>query len=183
MDSPEPPEIQLNYEKAIAGLGKICVEFQRLETCLKAATGLLLDPTDFQVVTIVTAQLSFGAIIDLLYSLYRYRFQSQLEDKELEKLNEYLGKCLKLASRRNQIIHSHWKPDLEEGNGALGTKHMAKKGKGLQSQKETVSESDLEELAKGFQDLRETYLRDWAERVHRYDNWRALEESVRRQPI
>src|SRR5437868_3178594 len=169
MDSPELPDIQLNYEKAVAGLGKICVEFQRLETHLKAATGLLLEPTDPQVGMIVMAQLSFRTIIDLLYSLYHYRFENQLEDKELEKLKKYLGECLDFEQRRNRLIHSHWMPDLEGWKGAVRTKHTAKKGKGLEFQKETLSQSAFEELAKGFQDLRETYLRDWAERVHRYD--------------
>jgi hypothetical protein len=41
--------------------------------------------------------------------------------------------------------------------------------RGLEQLKETLSQADLEELAKGFQDLRETYLRDCPERMHRYD--------------
>jgi hypothetical protein len=56
---------QANYEKTVEGLGKICVEFQRLESYLKLAIPVLLAPDDLRLGGIVTAQLSFNATLDL----------------------------------------------------------------------------------------------------------------------
>ncbi|MGA8658103.1 MAG: hypothetical protein WB586_18320 [Chthoniobacterales bacterium] len=81
---------QLNYKKTIEALGRICVEFQRLETHLKAATTLLLDPDDWRVGTIVTTQLPFKGLLDLFYALYHHRFNDPNEHKELTK---FLKKC------------------------------------------------------------------------------------------
>ena len=154
---------QLNYEKVVEGLGKICVEFQRLETNLKAALGLLVDPDNIHIGTIVTAQLSFGAILDLMYALYHYRFNDPLE---LEKLDLFLGECKRAEERRNQIIHSHWQVDFEAGKGAIRTKYTAKNRKELKRQKETLSQADMEKITEELKSLRTRFLQDWATRIH-----------------
>jgi hypothetical protein len=71
---PDVAVVKLNYDKAVEGLGKICVEFQVLETHLKVAIAKLLDPDDHRLGVIVTAQLSFKAIVDLFGALHQQFF-------------------------------------------------------------------------------------------------------------
>lgn len=116
--------IQLKYEQAVEGLGRISVEFQRLESRLASGIAFLLDPDDAYLGAIVTAQLSFRVLIDLFAALYHHRFDDPLKDKELAKL---LGRCAEAEQRRNQIIHSEWTPDYKTGKDAVRTKYTARK--------------------------------------------------------
>jgi hypothetical protein len=77
--------MRVNYNQAVEGLGRICVEFQLLETILKTATASLVDPKDSTIGAIVTAQLSFRALLDLYYALHHHRYDNALADKELDK--------------------------------------------------------------------------------------------------
>ena len=165
---------QVNYEKTVEGLGKICVEFQRLEGYLKTAISLLLVPDDFRLGTIVTAQLSFPATLDLFYALYHHRFpdpQSTLKD-----LNKFLEKCGKAATRRNEIVHSYWIPDLESGKGAIRLKHTAKNRKELKHQRETLSRIEMGKIAAELQSLRNIYMQDWADRIN---TWALMKGSFK----
>jgi hypothetical protein len=157
--------VSLNYDKAVEGLGRICVEFQRLETNLKAAVGLLIDPEDFTLSLIITSQLSFKAVLDLFSSLYHHRFNDAVEDKEL---SEFLGQCNMAEERRNQIIHSNWRPDTEGGKGAIRTKFTARRS--LKSQQQVLSKEDLQKEAEDLRALRDTFFKMWAPRIDRYAN-------------
>src|SRR4029077_12234226 len=101
--------LKLNYDKSVETLGKITVEFQVLETQLKAAIGMLLDPVNHRLGLIVTAQLPFKATLDLLGALYEERFAA--EEAEQDELANFLDRCNKIEDRRNQIVHSQWMPD------------------------------------------------------------------------
>jgi hypothetical protein len=87
---PDELVVKANYDKAVEGLGKISVAFQQLEDSLKIGVGKLVDPNDVQLSTILTAQLSFQAILDLFGALYQHRFNNGAEQKELRK---FLGQC------------------------------------------------------------------------------------------
>jgi hypothetical protein len=121
---PDEAVIDLNYDRAVQALGKICVEFQSLETYLKVAVGQLLAPDDARLGVILTAQLSFKATLDLFGALYQHRFNSPTEQEELKK---FLSECEAAETRRNQIIHSHYQPDIIRAKGAIRTKHTARR--------------------------------------------------------
>jgi hypothetical protein len=154
--------MRVNYNQAVEGLGRICVEFQRLETILKTATASLVHPDDRRVGAIVTAQLSFRALLDLYYALHHHRYDNALADKELDK---FLGQCAKAEERRNQIIHSYWAPDYLGGKGAKRTKFTAKNRKELKQQVEVLSKADLEKIADELRALHTTFHQNWAERA------------------
>jgi hypothetical protein len=154
--------MRVNYNQAVEGLGRICVEFQRLETILKTATASLVHPNDPTVGAIVTAQLSFRALLDLYYALHHHRYDNALADKELDK---FLGQCAKAEERRNQIIHSYWAPDYLGGKGAKRTKFTAKNRKELKQQVEVLSKADLEKIADELRALHITFHQNWTERA------------------
>jgi len=158
---------QENYDKAIEGLGTICVEFQRLESHLKATITLLLSPDDLKLGTIVTAQLSFNAILDLLYALYHYRFPDPPD--KLKGFKKFLEKCGEAAARRNQIVHSYVAPDLKTGKGIVRTKYTAKSRKELRRQEEMLSPADMQKVSDEIRSLRNLYMKDWADRIHTWE--------------
>jgi hypothetical protein len=159
---PDEAVVKLNYEKAVEALGKICVEFQLLETHLKVAIGNLLDSDDYRPGVIVTAKLSFQATLDLFGALYQHRFNDAVEHKELDR---FLNKCKKVEERRNQILHSHWRPDTIGGKGAIRTKFTARRT--FKTQQQLLSQAGLQKEADDLQALRETFLKVWAARVVR----------------
>ena len=155
-----------NYKKTVEGLGLICAEFQRLESILKLAIPILIDPNDLRLGRIITAELSFRATLDLLYAIYDYRSEDQ---KELDELQEYLGECTKVEQRRNQVIHSRWIMDIDAGKGAIRIKHTAKNRKAFRSQRETLLPADMEELAKDIRAVAEKLIKIWLQRIHQYE--------------
>jgi hypothetical protein len=157
-------ELKLNYDKSVETLGKITVEFQVLETQLKAAIGMLLDPVNHRLGLIVTAQLSFKATLDLLGALYEERFGA--EEAEQDELANFLDRCNKIEDRRNQIVHSQWMPDYDSAKGALRVKFTARRR--LKTQVQIVSVADLEKEADDLRALRENFLKVWLPRVNRY---------------
>jgi len=72
-------------------LGKICVEFQRLESHLKVAMADLLDPHDSVPGMIVTAQVSFKAILDLFGALYQWPYRGPLVHNETRQIQPTLA--------------------------------------------------------------------------------------------
>jgi hypothetical protein len=93
--------MRVNYNQAVEGLGRICVEFQRLEKILKTATASLVHPNDRRVGAIVTAQLSFRALLDLYYALHHHRYDNALADKELDK---FLGNVPRPKSGETKLF-------------------------------------------------------------------------------
>ncbi len=155
-------DVRLSYNQAVQEIGKICVEFQRLETILRTATASLVHPSEPTIGAIVTAQLSFRALLDLYYALHQHRYDNVLADKELAK---FLGQCAKAEERRNQIIHSYWAPDYLGGKGAKRTKFTAKGRKELKQQVEILSKADLEKIAAELHALHTTFHQNWTERA------------------
>jgi hypothetical protein len=160
---PDQIVIDLNYERAVEAIGKVCVEFQRLETLLKVAIGDLVDPPDHRLGMIVTAQLSFKAILDLFGALFEHRFNDPAQQKKLRK---FLDRCKAAEDRRNQVIHSHWEPDSYGGQGAVRRKSTAR-GK-LKTEQQILSQADLQDQANELAALRGIFSKDWMPSVHGY---------------
>jgi|SRR5580692_7948160 hypothetical protein len=59
------------WEKVVHGLGLPCVEFQMLETLIKAAISEFAASDDRVLGSLITAELSFNASVELLYALLR----------------------------------------------------------------------------------------------------------------
>ena len=93
------------WEKVVHGLGLPCVEFQMLETLIKAAISEFAASDDRVLGSLITAELSFNASVELLYALFEYQWEGSSRPKELKAI---LGRCVTAESKRNQLIHSNW---------------------------------------------------------------------------
>jgi hypothetical protein len=127
-----------------------------------------MDPNDFRLGTIVTAQLSFKGTLDLLETLFAHRFNDPVLQKEISK---FLGSCREVEKRRNQIIHSSWVPDNMKGRGALRPKSIARGS--LKIQGEVLSKADLQREADTFKDLTDVLLKTWMPHIDKYRASRA----------
>jgi hypothetical protein len=92
------------WEKVVHGLGLPCVEFQLLETLIKAAIVSLQQVMTESWDLLKTAELSFNASVELLYALFEYQWEGSSRPKELKAI---LGRCVTAESERNQLIHSN----------------------------------------------------------------------------
>jgi hypothetical protein len=101
------------WEKVVHGLGLPCVEFQMLETLIKAAISEFAASDDRVLGSLITAELSFNASVELLYALFEYQWEGSSRPKELKAI---LGRCVTAESKRNQLIHSNWyEPTTKRG--------------------------------------------------------------------
>lgn len=126
----------------LSEIGRITANFAILESTLCRFIGALLE-IDAVAGKIVTAELSFRNMVNLLDSLFKYRCADSQLVGELEKL---LGGVMQVEQRRNQITHSTWGLHPETGNIAR-LKRTAKKGSGLQQQEEIMTSQDLWSIA------------------------------------
>jgi len=123
----------------------------------------LIDPNDFRLGMIVTAQLSFKGTLDLLETLFAHRFNDPVLQKGISK---FRGSCRAAEDRRNQIIHSSWVPDNMKGRGALRLKSIARGS--LKIQGEVLSKADLQREADTFKDLTDVLLKTWMPHIDKY---------------
>jgi hypothetical protein len=86
-------EAHISWAEAQSGLGKMLVKFQLLETTIKEAIAFLINGDD-------------------LNALVSYHSKNQTS---LKVLREILKKCDACCKRRNEIVHSLWYPDRDEG--------------------------------------------------------------------
>jgi hypothetical protein len=86
------------WEKVVHGLGLPCVEFQMLETLIKAAISEFAASDDRVLGSLITAELSFNASVELLYALFEYQWEGPSRPKELKAI---LGRSALKASAIN----------------------------------------------------------------------------------
>lgn len=131
------------WEQVVHGLGVVCIEFQMLETVLKAGIGELAAKDDRILGSLISAELSFKGLVDLLYGLVEYEWEGSNHPKELKLI---LGRCIAAEGKRNQLIHSNWyEPTTEQG--VTRVKFTARNQKGLRMQNETVTPEDMDKIA------------------------------------
>ena len=109
-----------------AAIGQITLSFAFLEDSLRNVIGLLLG-NEKEVVSIVTAELSFRNKVDLIGSLVRFRIPTLPDIDDLRDAMEWFEELIKLCRRaeelRNKYLHSSY---LE--NKRVKTTSKAKKG-------------------------------------------------------
>lgn len=86
------------WEQVVHGLGEICVEFQTLETVVKAGIGKLISADNDLMGPLVTAELSFRQSVDLLYTLFADRWEGSDRAKKLKPI---LVRCIEAEGQRN----------------------------------------------------------------------------------
>ncbi len=94
-----------------AALGRVVEAFSFLEESLRNVSAILLD-VDPDIGEIVTAEMSFKGLLNLLASLFKYKnargdFCVESEDIS-ERFRQLLKLCFKAEEERNKIIHSSY---------------------------------------------------------------------------
>lgn len=120
-------------------LGSVLTSFQDLQHRLTEIAGYFLDQNDFQVGIIVTSELSFRGLINLVYSLAQHR---GVAPERIESLRDILKDCFAAEQRRNTLVHSYWEPEPETLR-VTRYKYTSKYPQGYRHQLENVSEADL----------------------------------------
>jgi hypothetical protein len=140
-------------KRFLEALGLISANFQCLEMYMQIFAWDLIGE-DQNVGQIVTSQLSFQRLCDLLVSLFKYRTKDSRLIQELERL---VKRASEVAGQRDVAIHSCWAGDLE--TEILRVKMTAKRKSGLKHQFEDTDPESLLTIARSikrvWEDLRE----------------------------
>jgi hypothetical protein len=91
-------------EAILLALGRVTVEFQRMEQILVFLIQVLIDP-DPRIGRIVTTQLSFQRICDMCLALFLYRTKAEELHHELANL---VNRAKEAEQQRNSYVHSWW---------------------------------------------------------------------------
>jgi hypothetical protein len=102
---------------------------------------------------IVTAELSFQVLANVLGSLGRYRVKDQAL---LAQLDSLIARASELEAKRNTYVHSVWGDNLGAG-GRRRLKITAKRRKGLDWQVEDVPVSTLNGVADQLERLADEF--------------------------
>ena len=131
-------------------IGELTVNFALLEGTVAHGIWLLLHPGNAgeqRTGQIVTAELSFRRLVEMLSCLYLHRHP----DGDQEGLKQLRAKLFHLEEKRNTIIHSYWGQDFDSGQ-TTRLKTTAK-AKGIVYQSEIVTRTDIEEIANAITEL------------------------------
>jgi hypothetical protein len=139
-------------------IGDITVSFALLEGVLRSVAHTLLG-TRQRLGQIVTAEISFKALLALTISLY---IQQRGEDKNFEPLKKLMRRAAGIEIKRNNITHSEWVAG-KDVSSVSRIKTTAKGKQGMRFQFESVTSDQLEELAKDIKvlayDVQDFYIR------------------------
>lgn len=108
----------------LKGFGRISVSFQALEMSMALLTWSMIGSNSY-VGQIVTSQLSFRRLCDLLTVLFRFRITDAALVEELEDI---VRRASDAEGRRNIVVHSVWLVDDEGSSSRLKIKSERKKG-------------------------------------------------------
>jgi hypothetical protein len=98
----------------------------------------------------VTAGISFQRQVDLLTSLFHYRFSVEPVRAELKTHTKRLSE---LEQRRNAVMHSSWLRRSADLTQATRFKITTDRKKGLAQAKEVLTPTELDRIADGFCDV------------------------------
>lgn len=123
-------------------LGQVTVAFNELEhlLCFYAWTFMGGDQAIGQ---IVTAEMSFRNVVNLLGSLFKHRFRDQ--PALVAEFDQLLGRAFEAEGKRNTLIHSVWMHGQAPGTRTR-VKRTAKLKAGLRFQAEQMSTAQIEAI-------------------------------------
>jgi hypothetical protein len=129
-------------DKHLNALGRVTAYFSQLEDelCRLAWSLLGAEPAVGQ---IVTAELSFKGLLNLIGCLGQHRFADQ---PLMTQLEDALKRAVQVEEERNVLIHSAWFAG-ETNDQVHRIKITAKRKSGRRVQIEQVQPQDIEEVA------------------------------------
>jgi hypothetical protein len=129
-----PPEFPHDETTLAEAVGETVLWFEELDNQISTAISFLLRRGD-DVARIVTCELSFRAKVLLLETLFR---SERPESEHLDSLHELCSACFQIEQRRNQVVHSNWRP-VVNGVGVTRHKFTARGKHGLREQVESLT--------------------------------------------
>lgn len=155
-------------DEFLVELGRVTETFSALEHSLKLLAGAMVSEDD-ELGRIITAQLPFRALLDLVGSLALYRFEHNPLEVEGTPLLEHIVRVLRDAEaveqRRNDIIHSAWMLGMFTDT-AIRVKHTARKKKGLAMAHEHMAPRDMRVIAADASACGADVIKAWARLAH-----------------
>lgn len=88
----------------LKALGRISVNFQTLEYMLAYFVWILIGP-DIRIGQVITTNLSFNRLCEIMRGIFPFRVQNQILVDELETI---IKKALNAEAKQNTVIHSAW---------------------------------------------------------------------------
>jgi hypothetical protein len=160
--------MKVGYEKVVDEIGRVCVEFQLLESTVRDAIVSLVG--EWAVGAILTEMLSFKNLLRALYNLFDYKWEGEGAHEEVTGV---VGAIVAEANRcegdRNRIIHSVW---YLSKKGAVRWKHVFKPQK-IRFDQEEFDEKTIKEITQRFtecrkriEELMDKYYPGWSDKLY-----------------
>ncbi len=121
-------------------LGQITANFSDLEADLAGLVWSLIGE-DKKIGQIVTAQLSFSKLLDILSSLFRHTSD---DDNLISELDGLIKQAQKIGEKRNRYVHSVWFSG--HPNTLRRVKLKASRKKGLRMEEEDINVEELRQF-------------------------------------
>lgn len=158
-------------------IGDITVSFALLESQIKTLIGSLIAEHQ-RIGQIITAQLSFKNLLDLVISLYLERHG---EDDDYLKLKLLMNKAGNIEENgegvsRNKIIHSIWAAGRDKDH-ITRIKTTARQKNGLKFQFEELSAQELAAFAKETRNLADEISRFYLKLI---ENNKAINNPIKK---
>jgi len=131
----------------LRALGRITANFQLLEMLLASWTGALIK-TDQAAGFMITSQLSFRRLCELMGTMFRHRITDAEARSVMERL---LKRAAKIEERRNAFIHSTWSDPDQQLKTARGKLKLSKDGVILHT--ERLSSAQMNQVGDSISDL------------------------------
>lgn len=128
-------------------IGKISVAFAELEAWVSFFVWQLIGPDQF-VGQMVTAEMSFSRMLDLLSSLFQHRCKNTQEINDLKVL---ISRISSLEQKRNMVQHSLFIQQSTNPSEATRLKITAKRKKGLLHSQQVLEPKDFDVIARDLQ--------------------------------
>ena len=132
----------------LQALGQITANFTILEDFIKSLITDLIG-SDTKVATIITCELSFRKLMDLLAAISAYRVA---DEEKLETMKRIISRAGEIEQKRNTVIHSGWAFGKDAGD-LTRVKTTAKRKHGLRFHNEPMDTATLYAIADEIAEL------------------------------
>jgi hypothetical protein len=132
----------------LQALGQITANFTILEDFLKSLITDLIG-YDSTIAKIITCELSFRKLVDLLATISAYRIA---DEEKLKTMKQIISRAGEVENKRNTVVHSGWTFGRSAGS-VTRIKTTAKRKHGLRSHEEPMETATLYAIADEIAEL------------------------------
>jgi hypothetical protein len=167
--APEGPSADRAADDFFRALGRVTASFAALEHQLQVLASLLISRTDQELGRIVTAELSFRKLVDVVSSLARYRMGDEPRHREL---NALLARAATAEDRRRCVTPAEWGPG-SVAETRVRVRMALRKNRGLRLELPGMTAADVDEVAAEASAIAAEVSKTWA-RLSRERRFRGI---------